>query len=109
MNLSEIENITGEKSKIDKRTFTVVTYSPVFIGSRIDKNRRIRDYSISSFIYFRLLPGNIFKKELLLSSLILLYLSDRGLIREKAWIFTAEAERLIFLISRKYMNTICMI
>src|SRR5690625_2529513 len=52
MNLSEIENITGEKSKIDKRTFTVVPYSPVFIGSGIDKRKGLDFYCRGGETYF---------------------------------------------------------
>ena len=52
MNLSEIENITGEKSKIDKRTFTVVPYSPVFIGSGIDKRKGLDFYCRGGKTYF---------------------------------------------------------
>jgi len=45
MQLSEIKLITGNESNTDKRTFTVLPYSPVFIGSGMSMRKGLDFYS----------------------------------------------------------------
>ncbi|MCC5904832.1 MAG: type III-A CRISPR-associated RAMP protein Csm5 [Balneolaceae bacterium] len=52
MNLSDIQQITGSESKIDKRTFTVVPYSPVFIGSGMSMRKGLDFYSSRGYTHF---------------------------------------------------------
>lgn len=52
MKLSDIQYITGSESKIDKRTFTVVPYSPVFIGSGMSMRKGLDFYSRQGLTHF---------------------------------------------------------